>query len=170
MLNKHEIRGDHVALNIKKRDGRELEFLVDLSDFPILQSLNKSWCAMWSEDAKTWYVYHKDSHQNYKAVLLHRFLMNTPEHLHVDHKDHNGLNNRRENMRNVDRTTNQLNHRMQSNNTSGYRGVIWDKHRGLWQARVKVKYKNILVGRFATADQANAAIKVYRKDILNCFE
>lgn len=168
MLNKYRIEGDCVFLMIKKKNGRELEFVIDLADLPILQKINKSWCANWSETSKTWYVYHKDCSLEYQAVLLHRLLMNTPDHLTVNHEDFDGLNNRRRNLSNVTRTVNQLHHRMQSNNTSGYRGVVWDKSRGLYQARVKVEGKNRMIGRFKEKERANEEIVRYRINVLGC--
>lgn len=38
---------------------------------------------------------------NGKKVYLHRFIMNAPEWLHVDHKNHQTLDCRRENLENV---------------------------------------------------------------------
>ena len=168
MLNDFMILEDHVVLNIRKKSGLVLEFSVDISDLPRLQTLNKSWCAFWSETAKTWYVYHKEKAIGYKGVLLHRFLMEPPEGLHVDHIDHNGLNNRRYNLRNVTRTVNQLNNRKQSNNTSGYRGVVWDKERNLFQAKIKLHGKQKMLGRYKTAEEANEVVVKYRKDVLGC--
>ena len=170
MKNQWEYRDDHVVIFIKKRDGILLECHIDYSDLPSLISHGKSWCAFWSDTAKTWYVYCKKRRPERGQLLLHRFLLGTPDNLHVDHWDHDGLNNRRANIRSVTRSVNQLNHRMQTNNTSGFRGVIWDKDRDLWQARVKVKGKTVLVGRFIDPSRANEAIKKYRIEVLGCAE
>lgn len=68
----------------------------------------------------------------------------------VDHKDGNGLNNRRSNLRPSAHRLNLANRGPQHNNTSGFKGVTWDKNRGKWSASIKVKQKRINLGRFAT--------------------
>lgn len=167
MINEVETFRDTAILIIKRRSGAILRCEIDRDDLQRVISFWHKWSAFWSETAKTWYVYCRAGDRR-EIVLLHRFLLNTPSDLHVDHRDHNGLNNRRRNIRNVTRSVNQLNHRMQTNNTSGYRGVVWDKSRSLWQARVKVEGRNTMLGRFSNPEQANAAIATYRKDVLGC--
>ena len=41
-----------------------------------------------------------------------------------------------------------------SNNTSGFRGVSWDKSRKKWRAYIKLKYKTRFLGRFNTFEEA----------------
>jgi HNH endonuclease len=168
MLNPHKIVDESAHLLIQRRDGTELTCYVDAADIPFLEEFGRTWCAFWSPTSQTWYVYCS----NYKVdeYLLHRLLLRCPRHLHVDHIDHNGLNNRRSNLRSVTRSINQLNHRMQTNNTSGFRGVVWDANRGLFQARVKIQGKNKLLGRFKTAGEANEVVTRYRTDVLGCLE
>lgn len=45
---------------------------------------------------------------------------------------------------------------------SGVRGVVWDKARGAWCARVTHNYRTINVGRFASVDDAAAAAAAAR--------
>lgn len=71
------------------------------------------------------------------AGYLHRFLMEPPGSLTVDHIDGDGLNNRRSNLRICTHAENQQN-RDHAQGASGYRGVSWWKTRGLWTVRVKV--------------------------------
>jgi hypothetical protein len=66
----------------------------------------------------------------------------------VDHADRDTLNNRRENLRGATVSQNNHNQGTQSNNTSGYPGVCWDKKAGKWIARVKNQGKRIHVGYF----------------------
>lgn len=46
-----------------------------------------------------------------------------------DHKDRNGLNNQRSNLRAATISQNKANRGRNKNNTSGYKGVYWDKER-----------------------------------------
>lgn len=83
------------------------------------------------------------------SIILGRYLLNlSEENLYVDHIDNNPLNNTTENLRISSKTQNQINHDIQSNNTSGFTGVTWDAERNMWQARIKYKDKNISAGRY----------------------
>ena len=65
----------------------------------------------------------------------------------VDHIDHNRLNNRPNNLRDVDQVINQRNRKgIQTNNTSGIQGVSYDIQRGKWAAYSHVKNKKIFLG------------------------
>jgi hypothetical protein len=60
----------------------------------------------------------------------------------VDHIDGDGLNNRAENLRLVDHSTNGKNSRLMSNNKSGISGVRWDEKRKYWISLVRVNKKS----------------------------
>jgi hypothetical protein len=66
----------------------------------------------------------------------------------VDHKDGNGLNNRRGNLRSCTRKQNAANRRLATNNKSGYKGVHWSKTRHKWVAQIGVDKKCINLGAF----------------------
>lgn len=83
------------------------------------------------------------------SMILGRYLLNISDNnLYVDHIDNNPLNNTMKNLRVSTKTQNQINHDLQSNNTSGFTGVTWDTKRDMWQARIKYKDKNISAGRY----------------------
>ena len=106
---------------------------------------------------------------NRNAGAMHRFILGvTDPKVEVDHKDHNGLNCRQRNLRLVTHVQNMQNQRKKSNNTSGFKGVTWDKDRSLWRARIMLKGKCINLCRCKTAREAakaydKAALKLYGK-------
>jgi hypothetical protein len=52
---------------------------------------------------------------------------------------------------------NQANKAMRSDNTSGVKGVTWDKSRGKWVAAIHVNRKRISLGRYKDIEEAAAA-------------
>lgn len=83
----------------------------------------------------------------------------------VDHIDHNGLNNRIENLRQSNRKDNSKNIPMQKSNKSGHIGVNWHKAAKKWQARaVDLNGKRIDLGRFDDIQDAINARRKYEKE------
>lgn len=66
----------------------------------------------------------------------------------IDHVDGNTKNNNIENLREVTRNQNQYNHKINKRNTSGYKGISFDKKRNKWTVRFNVKKTPIYFGRF----------------------
>lgn len=96
--------------------------------------------------------------QGRKLVLMHRFILNPPAKAHVDHINANKLDNRRSNLRAVRASVNLRNvHHLNANNTSGIRGVCWDKTGKYWMAYISVQQKRIYLGYFQSKDEAIAA-------------
>ena len=85
---------------------------------------------------------------------LHRIITNAPKGYEVDHIDRNTLNNRRENLRVCTRQENSRNKTKQRNNTSGYKGVSWDKAKKKWRAFISVDKKQIFLGRYDNIEEA----------------
>jgi len=77
----------------------------------------------------------------------------------VDHRDGNGLNNRRENIRLASNTENTRNQRKSSVNTSGHKGVHWHKGANKWVAKISVNGKLIYLGCFVDIEDAAAAYR-----------
>jgi len=75
-----------------------------------------------------------------------------------DHIDVDPCNNRRDNLRVATRSQNAANRKIQSNNTSGYKGVISDPNvPGKFRATVKHMNKTYVMGYFDTPEEAYAA-------------
>lgn len=67
-----------------------------------------------------------------------------------------------ENCRWVDRSVNCINRRIDfKNNTSGYRGVSYNKNKKKWTARLSVNKSRIEIGLFETAEEAAIAYNDY---------
>ena len=86
--------------------------------------------------------------------------METPRHLVCDHINRNGLDNRKQNLRNCTKEENNLNRPSQKNGVSRYKGVCWNKDAGRWAACIKRKSKKRHLGYFG--DEREAA-KAYDK-------
>lgn len=71
----------------------------------------------------------------------------------VDHIDHNGLNNQRENLREATYSQNHANRR-KTFGTSKYKGVYLEKRTNKWVAKIHTKGKSIYLGTFVTEEDA----------------
>jgi len=96
-----------------------------------------------------------------KKERLHGLILPCEEPYEVDHKDHDGLNNRLENLRIVTRLGNAEN---QKNNVSGYPGVCWHKRDQIWFSYIQVNYKRVSLGYFATAEEAHKVREKFKKE------
>ena len=81
-----------------------------------------------------------------------------PEH-QIDHINGNKSDNRIENLRQATNKQNQENVPLQINNTSGYRGVSYDKRYKKFRAYVCHNLHNQTIGFFDTAEKAAIAAK-----------
>ena len=89
--------------------------------------------------------------------LLHSFLLPHRKGLHVDHINHNTLDNRRDNIRICTVSQNHMNRRKGTGTTSKYKGVYWHTAAGMWQVATKKNYKRIFIGYFKDEEDAARA-------------
>jgi HNH endonuclease/AP2 domain len=79
-------------------------------------------------------------------------------HNEIDHRDCNKPNNRWDNLRvSPDRSRQMANKKMVSNNTSGVKGVCWDKANKKWVVHCQKDRKRYHLGRFVDIAAATAA-------------
>jgi hypothetical protein len=131
---------------------RGLVAVVDVTDYERVMAAGK-WFALPSH--RTIYarrnVIRLDGSRG--AVALHTFL--TGWEL-VDHRNGDGLDNQRANLRPATHDQNMGNKRRYSNNTSGFKGVIRHQNR-CWRARIGIDGKKVSLGLYATAEEAARA-------------
>jgi len=75
----------------------------------------------------------------------------------IDHKDMNRENNRIANLRLATKSQNGANARVRSHSKNGLKGIIWDKQRGRWRARIRHDGRVFHLGDFHTALEAHNA-------------
>lgn len=115
-----------------------------------------------SDKSKTNYIVIKINGKSYKAHRLAFLFMgeNLPDE--VDHLDHDGTNNKWENLRASNRLDNMKNLPIKKSNKTGVIGVNWHKAANKWQARaVDCNGKRIDIGRYDLFEDAVSARKKY---------
>lgn len=129
--------------------------MVDNDDF---DHLNKyKWCA--AKSGKTYYAIRSINNSNgrQRVVRMHRFITNTIDpSVIIDHKDHNGLNNQRYNLRTCTKSENATNRNYTSIGISKYCGVSLHKKTGRWVAYIRKNGKLKHIGCYD--NQIDAAI------------
>jgi hypothetical protein len=112
-------------------------------------------------DNEIWYaVRSKYINGKYYHITMHReilMLYNVKAPFDIDHKDGNGLNNQKYNLRAATRSQNQANRGLNKNNSSGYKGVYFQRSAMKFKAQIGYKGEKIYLGLFE--DPINAAVK-----------
>lgn len=87
---------------------------------------------------------------------MHRMILGmTDRRIRVDHINHNGLDNRIENLRTCTQRQNTFNARPQKGKSSRYKGVFLDN--GRWRAKIGINRKNVHLGSFGSEIEAARA-------------
>lgn len=106
--NDYEVQEDYVIMYTSKGE----PFYVDLEDFWKVKDI--CWC-----NSNGYLV----GNYNGVNIRIHRLIMNCHNNMDVDHINHNTFDNRKENLRIVTRSQNNMNMGLRSTNTSGVTGV-----------------------------------------------
>ncbi|MEE9316533.1 MAG: HNH endonuclease [bacterium] len=91
-------------------------------------------------------------------ILMHRMILNARKGQQIDHKNGDGLDNQRSNLRYCTNAENHYNQRPRLGGASKYKGVCWNKQCRKWVAQIQVNGETKFLGYFK--DEIEAA-KVY---------
>ncbi len=130
--------------------------MVDDADF--------EWLNQWKWHARktgnTWYACRnvKLGVNKWTCAYMHRVIF--PGHQRIDHKNLDGLDCQRNNLRVSSVQQNGANRPKQVNNTSGFKGVSWAKDVSKWKPKIQFAGKTINLGSFDTLEDAAKAYDV----------
>lgn len=138
------------------------EAIIDADDVPLVEGY--TWKAF-VDKRRVYATTEIGGRKNKTGIRMHRLIMGAPKGVDVDHIDHNGINNRRANMRLCTRSENLQNQRKRLDNTSGFKGVNYYKRTGRWRAYIMRDSKEQHLGYFDTPEEAHSAYCKASKEI-----
>jgi hypothetical protein len=114
--------------------------------------MGRKWCA--SKCGKTFYAvsYDGGGREGQRRVNMHALIAGKG----CDHRNRDGLDNRRSNLREATRSQQCMNRGTPSNNSSGKTGVSWSKEKAKWQAYIKKDGRMRHLGFFVSLEKAIA--------------
>jgi hypothetical protein len=123
--------------------------IVDVEDFEYLSQWN--WCAVRTHTSRKFYALRCK-----QGIRMHRFILDCKPEEEGDHKNGDGLDNRRENLRKCTVAQNAWNRKIRKTNISGYKGISFHKEFGPkpWEASLGFKGRHIYIGLFSTREEA----------------
>lgn len=147
---------------IKTKNGFDVS--VDESDFEYVSQFR--WYARQNKRQRTHYAY---AYLKSRITPMHRLLMKPSGDQEVDHRDGNGLNNQRINLRVCTRQQNCRNKQIAINNRTGVRGVHFDKEKRKFRAMIGHEKRVIHIGYFSDIEAAKAAYTKTAKQLFGEF-
>ncbi len=137
--------------------------IVDDRDFPMV--INYKWYAFQSK--QDWYAQtHIKKNNKRTSLQMHRLITGVLSGIEIDHIDHNGLNNRRSNLRFATNQQNSFNRKSHIGSSSKYKGVSWNNLQRKWVVQIAINGKGRHIGYFANEKDAALA---YNKVALRLF-
>lgn len=96
-----------------------------------------------------------------RTIYMHRLITDAPVGVDIDHINRNPADNRRSNLRVVSRSVNLRNSGPMRTNSSGIRGVYWNKKDRRWHAQTSHNDRMIYLGQFTDIADAAAAYQKF---------
>jgi len=143
--------------------------LVDDQDYELVSGY--SWSVLSGRQTKYAVAYVRGSFPDCRRVLMHRLIMAATDGVGVDHKNRNGLDCQRGNLRLATESQNKANTEKQRTangkaTTSAFKGVYWHRGGRKWLAQICVDGKRRYLGLFTSETDAAVA---YNKAAIQAF-
>lgn len=138
-------------IKCKIRNSKEYKnILIDDEDYPSVCNFK------WREDMNGYAIRSAviDGKRSSYNVYLHKMIMNPNEGLVVDHINGDVCDNRKSNLRVCTRRENSRNRKNQSNNKTGFKGVVLDKRSNKYHARISINGRQTYIGTFENPAEA----------------
>ena len=138
--------------------------LIDDADAELVQRF--AWHA--TRRAQSWYVVNStySAERIRGSQYLHALLTG---YSRTDHANGDGLDNRRSNLRPATRAQNMHNMRAHRAGTSRFKGVSWNKQRGLWRASMGFDARQYHLGYFSDETAAARAYDAKARDLFGAY-
>jgi hypothetical protein len=144
--------------------------LVDDEDY---EALNKfKWHVDERKDGKDWRAVRslpRTKTGPRKTIFMHRFILNANDGQIVDHKNGNGLDNRRANIRLCSQGQNLANMRNTQHHSSRFKGVYWYERVKKWQVNIRKDGRTQYLGRFYSEEVAARVYDAKAKELFGDF-
>ena len=99
----------------------------------------------------------RDSSGKRAVILMHRSILSATPGTEVDHINGNRLDNRRSNLRFATSSQNHANQKLSSKNTTGAKGVSFNRKSGRYYAEIHLNHRKKFLGSFSSIASASAA-------------
>lgn len=148
-------------IELHRKNDENLWAIIDLEDLDRVLKFPYTWFARYHKNIDGYYAavsMYLPELQRPTPFYLHQFIMNSTKNF-VDHINHNTLDDRKSNLREITIEQNsRYRESRNNNNKSGYRNVCWSNGEQKWLVQLQVNGKNTVLGRFSK-DQLEEAGK-----------
>lgn len=151
--NKAVIKGDFVEISVTSKSLGTHIVRMDLTDYKTILNGRNIHIIKGARGRALYAVMNVYYNGKSRPRGIHREIMGNPS-CEVDHIDEDGLNNCRSNLRLADRSQNGANISKPSSNTSGYKGVHFQKSANKYSVNITVRGKTLYGGLYDTAEEA----------------
>ncbi len=161
MKNKFTVIDSDVAIEVEQRNGTKHIVWISTVDLPKLTD-----CTIGVTRRTRRTDFYAVVNFEGEKILLHSYLLSVPRNLKTDHKDSEGLNNRRDNIRIVTTSENGQNIVVPCDSSSGILGISWITTMHKWKCTVQVNGVSNHLGYFWDLEKAKQVVQDFRKQNL----
>lgn len=146
-----------------------MEAKIDLEDLEKIKQEDLCWYSKYYPNNNSFYAMATkymgiNNKPAYKTVQLHRLILNYFGKDDIDHRNHNTLDDTKDNLYIVEKNKNSKNRKSKnSNNKSGYRNVCWISRYNQWCVQLQINNRNTLLGKFDDVNEAGRFAEIMRK-------